>query len=132
MAKWFAGVLVASLVLLQYRLWVSDDGISEMLRLTQAVEAQKAANVTLRQRNAQLSAEVADLKDGFTALEERARSELGMVGPNETFYQVVPRVAAPAAVPSAPAAAPAPAAPAGPAAPADAKPAAATTRTAQR
>jgi cell division protein FtsB len=125
MAKWFAGVLVVSLVFLQYRLWVSDDGISEMLRLTQAVEAQKTANVALRQRNAQLAAEVADLKDGFTALEERARSELGMVGPNETFYQVVPRVAAPAAAPSSPT-------PVTPAAPADAKPAAATTRTAQR
>lgn len=125
MVKWFAGVLVVSLVLLQYRLWVSDDGISEMLRLTQAVEAQKTANVGLRQRNAQLAAEVADLKDGFTALEERARSELGMVGPDETFYQVVPRVAAPAAAPPSPVTV-------APAAPADAKPAAATTRTAQR
>ena len=122
MAKWFAGVLVVSLVLLQYRLWVSDDGISEMLRLAQAVETQKTTNGTLRERNAQLAAEVADLKNGFTALEERARSELGMVGPDETFYQVVPRVAAPAAVP----------APAAPAAPADAKPSVAPTRTAQR
>ena len=107
MAKWFAGILVAVLVLLQFRLWVSDDGISEMLRLAQAVEAQKATNESLRGRNAQLAAEVADLKDGFSALEERARSELGMVAPDETFYQVVPRVAgaaAPAAAPAAPAA----------------------------
>jgi cell division protein FtsB len=108
MAKWFAGVLVAALVLLQYRMWLSDDGVSEMLRLTQAVESQKATNEGLRERNAQLSAEVADLKDGFTALEERARSELGMVAPDETFYQVVPRVARAVA----PATAPAPSAPA--------------------
>jgi cell division protein FtsB len=116
MAKWFAGILVAVFVLLQYRLWVSEDGVSEVMRLAQAVDSQKATNDSLRERNAQLAAEVADLKDGFTALEERARSELGMVAPDETFYQVVPRVpeaAAPAAAPAAPAsAAPAPAAPA--------------------
>ena len=115
MGKWFAGILVAVFVLLQYRLWVSEDGVSEVMRLAQAVDSQKATNDSLRERNAQLAAEVADLKDGFTALEERARSELGMVAPDETFYQVVPRVpeaAAPAAAPAAPAsAAPAPAAP---------------------
>ena len=111
MAKWFAGILVAVFVLLQYRLWVSDDGVSEVMRLAQAVESQKATNDSLRERNAQLAAEVADLKDGFTALEERARSELGMVAPDETFYQVVPRVAQPAAPAAAPAPAPAAAAP---------------------
>ena len=111
MAKWFAGVLVAALVLLQYRMWLSDDGVSETLRLAQAVESQKATNDGLRERNAQLAAEVADLKDGFSALEERARSELGMVAPDETCYQVVPRVAQSAA----PAAAPAPSASAAPA-----------------
>ena len=93
MAKWFAGVLLAALVLLQYRMWLSDDGVSEVLRLAQAVESQKATNDGLRERNAQLAAEVADLKDGFSALEERARSELGMIAPDETFYQVVPRAA---------------------------------------
>ncbi|MFM7625288.1 MAG: cell division protein FtsB [Gammaproteobacteria bacterium] len=92
MARCFAGVLAVALVLLQYRMWLSDDGVSEMLRLAQAVEVQKATNDGLRERNAQLAAEVADLKDGLTALEERARSELGMVAPDETFYQVVPRV----------------------------------------
>ena len=107
MAKWFAGVLVVVLVLLQYRMWLSDDGISETLRLAQAVESQKTTNDGLRERNAQLAAEVADLKDGFSALEERARSELGMVAPDETFYQVVPRVA--------PATAPAPSSTAAPA-----------------
>ena len=100
MAKWFAGVLVVVLVLLQYRMWLSDDGVSETLRLAQAVESQKTTNDGLRERNAQLAAEVADLKDGFTALEERARSELGMIGQGESFYQVVPKVVT---VPAAPA-----------------------------
>lgn len=78
-----------ALILLQYRVWVSDHGVREVSRLSAAVEAQAAANVEQRARNQQLVAEVNDLKGGLTALEERARSELGMVGNSETFYQVV-------------------------------------------
>jgi cell division protein FtsB len=98
----FAVILGVCLVLLQYRLWVSDRGMREIWRLDQAVEAQKAANGEQRERNRQLLAEVTDLKVGLAALEERARSELGMVGNNETFYQIVtPATQAPAAAPSA-------------------------------
>jgi cell division protein FtsB len=85
----FAIILGVCLVMLQYRLWVSDQGMREIWRLDQAVDAQKAANVEQRDRNRQLLAEVTDLKVGLAALEERARSELGMVGNNETFYQIV-------------------------------------------
>lgn len=89
--KWlFAGLLTAT-VLLQYRLWLSPDGVREVTRLSAAVAAQTANNQELRARNAQLAAEVTDLKQGMLALEERARSELGMVAANETFYQVVPK-----------------------------------------
>jgi cell division protein FtsB len=94
-------ILGLCLVLLQYRLWVSDQGEREIWRLTQAVEAQTAANAEQRERNAQLLAEVTDLKVGLAALEERARSELGMVGNSETFYQIVtPSTQAPAAPPT--------------------------------
>jgi cell division protein FtsB len=97
----FAIILGVSLVLLQYRLWVSDQGMREIWRLDQSVEAQKAANVEQRERNRQLLAEVTDLKVGLAALEERARSELGMVGNNETFYQIVtPATPAPPAPPA--------------------------------
>ena len=97
----FAVILGLALVLLQYRLWLSDQGLREVSRLQAAVDAQAVANHEQSERNRQLVAEVTDLKVGLTALEERARSELGMVGNSETFYQVV--TAAPGA-PAAPAA----------------------------
>jgi cell division protein FtsB len=94
----FAVILGVCLVSLQYHLWMSDRGMREIWRLEQAVEAQKAANAGQRERNRQLLAEVTDLKVGLAALEERARSELGMVGNNESFYQIVtPATPAPAA-----------------------------------
>jgi cell division protein FtsB len=85
----FAAILGLALVLLQYRLWLSDQGLREVSRLQAAVDAQGVANREQSERNRQLLAEVTDLKVGLTALEERARSELGMVGNSETFYQVV-------------------------------------------
>src|SRR5579871_3584632 len=88
--KWLTLSLMAALVLLQHRLWMSADGVPEVWRLTAAVEAQRAENGRLDQRNRQLAAEVRDLKQGYAALEERARTDLGMVAGNETFYQVVP------------------------------------------
>ena len=98
----FSAVLALALVLLQYRLWLSDQGLREVSRLQAAVDAQAAANHEQGARNRQLVAEVTDLKVGLTALEERARSELGMVGNSETFYQVV---TATTQAPAAPAAA---------------------------
>jgi cell division protein FtsB len=88
--KWFIAVLAALVLLLQYRVWVSPDGTREVLQLRDAVAAQTAENQRLAARNAQLAAEVRNLKQGFEALEERARSELGLIAGNETYYQVVP------------------------------------------
>jgi len=88
--KWMAAALLAIVLGLQYRLWLSGDGVRELARLSEAVERQKAENEELVARNQQMVAEVADLKAGMAAIEERARSELGMIGRNETFYQVVP------------------------------------------
>jgi cell division protein FtsB len=88
--KWLAGTLLVVVLMLQYRLWLSGDGVRELTRLSSAVERQNSENADLVARNQQLVAEVADLKAGMTAIEERARSELGMIGRNETFYQVVP------------------------------------------
>ncbi len=79
---------------------VSDHGVREVARLSSAVDVQAAANSEQRTRTRQLAAEVTDLKGGLTALEERARSELGMVGNSETFYQVVTAATPPAPAPA--------------------------------
>jgi len=89
--RWLAAALAAAFLLLQYRIWLSHDGVREVVRLRSAVTAQQTENGRLTQRNRELAAEVRDLKNGMAALEERARSELGMIGNSETYYQVVPR-----------------------------------------
>lgn len=89
--KWFAGALLVVLVLLQIRLWLSGNGERALPPLEAAVAAQRAQNAQLAQRNSQLAAEVHDLKSGTAALAEEARTDLGMIGPNETFFQVAPR-----------------------------------------
>ena len=87
--KILATVLLIALILLQYRIWIADDGVRAVDRLQHAVAAQQKLNATLAERNSRLAAEVQDLKSGTAAIDELARSDLGMIGPNETFYQVV-------------------------------------------
>lgn len=82
-------VLAILLVLLQYRLWFSHDGLPSLLRLHHQVEKQRLDNDKLAERNQVLTAEVQDLKSGLDALEERARSELGMIRQGETFFHVI-------------------------------------------
>lgn len=74
---------------LQYTLWLGSGGEREVAGLRQQVATQQAENLRLHERNDALAAEVEDLKSGEAAVEERARSELGMVKPGETFYRVV-------------------------------------------
>ena len=75
---------------LQAELWFSDDGYRKTLKLRTAVVEQRGLNDSLRERNASLDAEVINLKQGNDAAEERARTDLGMIGEGETFFQVVP------------------------------------------
>jgi len=86
--KIVAGVLLALLIALQYRLWLAPDGMREVWRVKATIERQETENDALAERNRTLAAEVQDLKKGRTALEERARTELGMIGGDETFFQV--------------------------------------------
>ncbi|HUO82102.1 MAG TPA: cell division protein FtsB [Gammaproteobacteria bacterium] len=89
MARILSLALLGLLLLLQLRLWVSNDGMREVWRLRAAVAGQRAENDGLEDRNAKLSAEVRDLKGGMEAIEERARNDLGMIRRDESFYQVV-------------------------------------------
>ena len=98
--KWLSVGLALVILLLQYRVWFSEDGVRELDRLKRAVAAQRSENEQLAERNKQLAAEVRDLKTGLDALEERARSDLGMIASHETFYQVVPASTTPATQPS--------------------------------
>jgi cell division protein FtsB len=102
--KWFICVLAALVLMLQYRIWLSPDGTREVLQLRDAVTAQAAENQRLVERNRQLAAEVRNLKQDVQALEERARSELGLISANETYYQVVPSAAPQAGPDTSPAA----------------------------
>jgi len=77
------------LLALQYKLWVGQGSLAEVSRLNQAIEKQTASNVKQRERNDALDAEVQDLKKGVEAIEERARSELGMIKQDETFFQII-------------------------------------------
>ena len=82
-------LLGALLAFLQYRLWFGQGGAGEVQALSAQVQHQARDNGGLRQRNAEVAAEVEDLKSGEAAVEERARSELGMIKPGEKFYRVV-------------------------------------------
>ena len=89
MYRLLALVLMVLIVLLQMKLWQGEGSWTAEQELQRQVEDQRSENAKLKERNAALAAEVEDLKTGEAAVEERARVELGMVKPGETFYRVV-------------------------------------------
>jgi cell division protein FtsB len=84
-------VLAGLLLLIQYPLWLGKGGWARVWEHDRQLSAQRAKNEALQARNAALDAEVRDLKQGLEAVEERARFELGMVRPDEVFFQIVDR-----------------------------------------
>ena len=97
MRRWWPFALLLLVLLgLQFKLWWGEGALGEARALEARVADQRRENARLQQRNDALSAEVEDLKSGEAAVEDRARSELGMIKPGETFYRVVePARAAP-------------------------------------
>ena len=81
-------ILVALLVLFQVQLWTGRGGLPAVSDLQEKLDTQLSNNLKMQQANDQLAAEVRDLKEGLEIVEEKARSELGMVKPNEIFVQV--------------------------------------------
>ena len=87
--RWLIVALLVLLILLQYKLWIGEGSLSEVYGLKKEIELQKKELESLKERNRRLQAEVDDLKKGMDAIEERARTELGMIKKGEIFYQVV-------------------------------------------
>ena len=83
-------VLIALLIGLQYKLWVGDGSLSEVVQLSKELERQKQKLQLLEQRNSVLEAQVLDLQNGLEAFEEKARNDLGMIKQGETFIQLIP------------------------------------------
>jgi len=89
-SRWILSALLILGLGMQARLWLSDDGYRKTRELRLAVALQRLQNESLKERNVALEAEVLNLKNGRAAAEERARTDLGLIGRHETFYQVVP------------------------------------------
>lgn len=88
--KLLCAILAIFVVALQYPLWVGKGSWGRVWELDRQLVQQRDGNARLKARNDALDAEVRDLKLGLEALEERARTELGMVRKDEVFYQIVP------------------------------------------
>jgi cell division protein FtsB len=76
-------------LVLQYQLWVGDGSVAELRRLETDVEERRLENEKLDQRNQELESEVVALKEGLDAIEERARTDLGMIRDDETYYLII-------------------------------------------
>ncbi len=87
--RWMLMILGFVAMALQAELWLTDDGYRKTANLRTAVVEQRGLNARLKERNAVLDAEVVNLKQGLEAAEERARTDLGLIGRGEVFYQVV-------------------------------------------
>ncbi len=99
-------IFVLLILALQYPMWLGKGGWLRVRELDRQVDAQKRVNADLQARNAKLDADVRDLKQGLEAIEERARSELGMIRQDEVFFQLpqdaVSNSPAPAGPPASP------------------------------
>jgi cell division protein FtsB len=81
-------ILIALLLVVQAQLWFGRGSVRNVAAMQQKLDAQKAANAKSQQANEQLASEVRDLKEGLETVEEKARTELGMVKPNEIYVQI--------------------------------------------
>ncbi len=86
-----SGILLIIFLLLQYRLWLGKNSVSDYIALKNEVTRQQLDNEKLKRRNKLLYADTNDLKSGLEAIEERARNELGMIKENETFFRLIPQ-----------------------------------------
>ena len=98
--RWLAIILVILIVALQYPMWLGKGGWLQVRETDRQLMLQREASAKLKLRNDALDADVRDLKTGSEAIEERARSELGMIRSDEVFFQVQPGGGAPVVTPA--------------------------------
>jgi cell division protein FtsB len=87
--RWVILFLIALIGVLQYRLWVGDGSMEELRALRAQIADYRAEMQRMEARNLALAADVQDLKTGLATIEDRARSELGMIQRGEVFLQVI-------------------------------------------
>lgn len=88
-SKAVAALLIGLLAVVQAQLWLGRGSVGDVAQMQQKLDQQKARNAIAQQANERLAAEVRDLQEGVEMVEEKARSELGMVKPNEIYIQIV-------------------------------------------
>ena len=89
--KWIALILIVLLSALQYRLWFGKNSVSDFRNMEDKIDTIEKQNANLRQRNQLLRADIEDLQLGIESMEERARTELGLIKNGETFYRILPK-----------------------------------------
>jgi cell division protein FtsB len=87
--KWLIPILLILFIGLQYRLWIGEGSLADVARLDRDIQQQQVENDRLQERNRVLMLEVQALKSGLDSVEERAREDMGMIKPGETFFMVV-------------------------------------------
>ena len=87
--KVLIGILVLLFVLLQYAIWAGKNSVLDVFALNATLNELTEENKKLRKRNDRLHTEVIDIKSRLSAIEAHARSELGLVKPGETFFQII-------------------------------------------
>ena len=84
--KFLALLLVLLLVVMQVNVWLTKDGYSRLAEIKELIQDQQKENNEMVSRNSQLKEEIKDLKDGYSAIEEKAREDIGMIKKGEEFY----------------------------------------------
>ena len=89
MTRFFIAILIVFFLIIQFDIWVKNDGLNRVKELQEMIDSQSEENQRLRLRNQQLEREIDELKSGTESIEEKARTDLGMIKEGEEFYLIV-------------------------------------------
>ena len=89
MTRFFIAILIVFFLIIQFDIWVKDDGLNRVKELQKMINSQSEENQRLKLRNQQLEREIEELKSGTESIEEKARTDLGMIKEGEEFYLIV-------------------------------------------